>query len=174
METLSLNALTRFAHSRAAWLILMMSAVALELAALFFQYVMELSPCVMCIYQRVAVFGLVFAGLIGVIGHRSRIARFIGLATWAISAIWGLKLAIELVDMQTNPSPFATCSYLPEFPSWLQLHEWLPSVFMPTGMCSDIPWEFMGVTMGQYMIIAFATYLLALVIFLIPALKKSV
>ncbi|GIU45121.1 disulfide bond formation protein B [Shewanella sairae] len=169
-----MNALIGFAHSRAAWLILMFSAVALELAALFFQYVMHLSPCVMCIYQRVAVFGLLFAGLIGVIGHRSRIARGAAVAIWGLSAIWGLKLAIELVDMQTNPSPFATCSYLPEFPSWLQLHEWLPSVFMPTGMCTDIPWEFMGVTMGQYMIIAFAGYLLALLVFIIPALKKSV
>ena len=167
-----MNALIRFSHSRAAWLILMLSAVALELAALFFQHIMKLDPCVMCIYQRVAVFGLVFAGLIGVIGYRSRIARAIAVLVWSISAIWGLKLAIELVDMQMNPSPFATCSYLPEFPSWLQLHEWLPSIFMPTGMCTDIPWEFMGVTMGQWMIVAFSGYLLTLLIFFIPALKK--
>ncbi|MCG9730653.1 disulfide bond formation protein DsbB [Shewanella sp. Isolate13] len=169
-----MNALIRFSHSKAAWLILMMSAIALELAALFFQHVMKLDPCVMCIYQRVAVFGLLFAGIIGVVGYRSRIARAIGVVVWGVSAIWGLKLALELVDMQMNPSPFATCSYLPEFPSWLQLHEWLPSLFMPTGMCTDIPWEFMGVTMGQWMIVAFSGYLLALAIFFIPALKKSV
>lgn len=169
-----MNALIGFAHSRAAWLILMFSAVALELAALFFQHVMKLDPCVMCIYQRVAVFGLLFAGLIGVIGYSNRIARLVGVIVWAVSAIWGLKLALELVDMQMNPSPFATCSYLPEFPSWLQLHEWLPSIFMPTGMCTDIPWEFMGVTMGQWMIVAFSGYLLALAIFFIPALKKSI
>ncbi|WP_086020034.1 disulfide bond formation protein DsbB [Shewanella halifaxensis] len=168
-----MNALTRFAHSKAAWLILMLSAVALELAALFFQHVMKLDPCVMCIYQRVAVFGLIFAGLIGVVGYRYRIARAVGVIIWSVSAAWGLKLALELVDMQMNPSPFATCSYLPEFPTWLQLHEWLPSLFMPTGMCSDIPWEFMGVTMGQWMIVAFGGYLLALAIFFIPALRKS-
>ncbi|MGS0680073.1 disulfide bond formation protein DsbB [Shewanella sp. 125m-7] len=168
-----MNALIRFSHSRAAWLILMLSAVALELAALFFQHIMKLDPCVMCIYQRLAVFGLVFAGLIGVAAHRSVIARALGLLLWGVSAGWGLKLAIELVDMQTNPSPFATCSYLPEFPSWMQLHEWLPSIFMPTGMCTDIPWELMGVTMGQWMIVAFSGYLLALAIFFIPALKKT-
>ncbi|MGS0674637.1 disulfide bond formation protein DsbB [Shewanella sp. 125m-1] len=169
-----MNALIRFSHSRTAWLTLMLSAVALELAALFFQHVMKLDPCVMCIYQRVAVFGVVFAGLIGTIGHRSRIARALGVIVWGVSAAWGLKLALELVDMQMNPSPFATCSYLPEFPTWLPLHEWLPAIFLPTGMCTDIPWEFMGVTMGQWMIVAFSCYLLALLIFIIPSLKKSI
>ncbi|MCL1048114.1 disulfide bond formation protein DsbB [Shewanella abyssi] len=166
-----MNALTRFAQSRAAWLTLTATAVMLELAALFFQYVMKLDPCVMCIYQRLAIFGILFAAVIGLAGYQSRIARLAALIIWGVSAAWGLKLALELVDMQTNPSPFATCSFLPEFPTWMPLHEWFPSVFMPTGMCSDIPWEMMGVTMGQWMIVAFSVYLVALLICFVPALR---
>ncbi|QLE85775.1 disulfide bond formation protein DsbB [Shewanella sp. Scap07] len=168
-----MSALTRFAQSRTAWLILFLSALGLEACALFFQYVMLLDPCVMCIYQRVALMGILAAGLIGVIGHSNRFARFIAVLAWGASAGWGLKVAVDLVDMQTNPSPFSTCSFLPEFPSWMPLHEWLPSVFMPAGMCSDIPWEMFGVTMGQWMILAFSVYLLALLVFIIPALAKT-
>ena len=40
---------------------------ALEGSALYFQYGMDLQPCVMCIYERVALFGIAFAGLIGLI-----------------------------------------------------------------------------------------------------------
>jgi disulfide bond formation protein DsbB len=173
METLPLNALTRFAQSRAAWLTLGATALSLELTALFFQHVMKLDPCVMCVYQRLAIFGILLAAIIGFAGYQSRIARLTAMSIWAVSAAWGLKLALELVDMQTNPSPFATCSFLPEFPTWMPLHEWLPSVFMPTGMCTDIPWQMMGVTMGQWMIVAFSVYLIALVIFFVPALRSK-
>ncbi|MCL2918816.1 disulfide bond formation protein DsbB [Shewanella litorisediminis] len=168
-----MQSLISFAHSRLSWGILALSALALESAALYFQHIMKLDPCVMCIYQRVAVFGLLAAGLIGLVAPANRLVRTIGALLWGISAAWGLKLALELVDMQNNPNPFSTCSFLPEFPTWLQLHEWLPSVFMPTGMCSDIPWQFAGVTMGEWMIVAFAVYLLAWAAFIVPVLKKS-
>ena len=168
-----MNPVTQFAQSRLSWLILAGTALALELCALFFQYVMNLDPCVMCIYQRLAIFGILAAGLIGIAGHKYRLVRLLAIIGWTTSAVWGLKLALELVDMQTNPSPFSTCSFLPEFPHWMPLHEWIPSVFMPTGMCSDIPWEMFGVTMGQWMIGAFSAYLIALAVFAIPALAKT-
>lgn len=170
----SLKSFTQFAQSRSSWLILAGTALTLECAALFFQHIMKLDPCVMCIYQRLAVFGLLAAGLIGLIAPQNRAVRSLGLIIWGASASWGLKLALELVDMQSNPSPFSTCSFLPEFPNWMPLHEWAPSIFLPTGMCTDIPWEFMGVTMGQWMIVAFSLYLAALLIFIQPVLSKSI
>jgi disulfide bond formation protein DsbB len=168
-----MSSLISFAHSRLSWAILALSALSLELVALYFQYGMKLDPCVMCIYQRLAVFGLLGAGVLGLIAPASRIMRLLGGLLWGVSSVWGLKLALELVDMQNNPNPFSTCSFLPEFPSWMPLHEWLPDVFMPTGMCTDIPWQFAGVTMGEWMIVAFSVYLLALLVFLVPIFKKS-
>lgn len=168
-----MSALTHFAQSRTAWSVLLASALALELCALFFQYVMKLDPCVMCIYQRLAVLGLLIAGLIGVIGCRLRLLRFVAVLFWGVSATWGLQLALELVEMQTNPNPFSTCSFLPEFPAWMPLHEWLPSVFMPTGMCTDTPWELFSITMPQWMVVAFSGYLIALILFMIPALAPT-
>lgn len=168
-----LTALTRFAHSRYSWLALSGVAAALEAAALYFQYVMELDPCVMCIYIRLAVLGIFAAGLLGAIAPKFLLSRFIGAALWVVSATWGLKIALALVDMQTNPSPFATCSFLPEFPAWMPLHEWLPAVFMPTGMCTDSPWSYLGVTMAEWMVVAFASFLVIWLIFLVPFFSSS-
>lgn len=116
MESLILNQVTQFAQSRLAWLILAGTALGLELCALFFQYVMKLDPCVMCVYQRIAIFGILAAGLMGVLGHKNRVMRLLAIIAWGGSAAWGLKLALELVDMQTNPSPFSTCAFYPNFP----------------------------------------------------------
>ncbi len=168
-----MNSLIRFSHSRASWLLLFLSSTLLEAAALFFQYGMDLAPCVMCIYIRVAVLGLMFAGLIGLISPQRLLVRLLAGALWAASSIWGLLKAAELVDIQTNPSPFATCAFLPDFPKSLPLHEWIPSVFMPTGMCTDTPWELMGITMASWMLVAFSGYIAALILFLFPMLSKK-
>ncbi len=168
-----MTAFTRFTHSRLSWSILTSTALALEAAALYFQYVMKLDPCVMCIYQRLAVFGIFAAGLFGMSAPRYLIVRILATIGWAVSATWGLKLALALVEMQSNPSPFATCSFLPNFPSWMPLHEWFPAFMLPTGMCSDIPWQFMDVTMAQWMVVAFSGYLVALLLFIVPILTGS-
>ena len=113
------------------------------------------------------------AGLVGMTVPKYRIVRILGALGWAISATWGLKLALALVDMQNNPSPFSTCSFLPEFPAWMPLHEWFPAIMMPTGMCTDVPWQFMGVTMAEWMVVAFSGYLVMLLLFIVPILSGS-
>lgn len=168
-----MTAFTRFAHSRLAWFILTCSAISLEAAALYFQYVLKLDPCVMCIYQRLAVFGIIVAGVVGIIAPKYCIVRIIATLFWALSATWGLKLALALVDMQTNPSPFSSCSFLPEFPAWMPLHEWFPAIMMPTGMCTDLPWSFMHLTMAEWMVVVFSAYLVSLLLFIVPILSCS-
>ncbi len=45
---------------------------ALEMVALWFQHVMLLKPCVLCIYERCALFGVMGAGLVGAIAPKKR------------------------------------------------------------------------------------------------------
>ncbi len=171
---LQLKNLIAFSQTRLAWLILALGALALEGCALFFQYVMHLDPCVMCVYQRLAMFGLLAAGLIGLANPKSRMLRTFGVVVWGLSASWGLKIAIELVQIERNPSPFATCSFLPEFPSWMPLHEWLPSIFQPTGLCGEIQWRFLGVSMAEWMIVVFIMFLAAFALFFQASVSKNV
>ncbi|WP_076537737.1 disulfide bond formation protein DsbB [Shewanella sp. UCD-KL21] len=168
-----MNRLQSFTRSRSAWLILLMSAIALEAAALFFQYVMHLAPCVMCIYVRVAVLGLIIAAMVGLIAPKFWLTRILAIGAWGVSAAWGLKLSLELNKLQADPSPFSTCSFFPEFPTWMPLDKWLPAVFSPTGMCSDSPWTFLSVSMAQWMVVTFMVYLVVLAVMIIPAVKPA-
>jgi disulfide bond formation protein DsbB len=102
--------------------------------------------------------GIIVAGLTGAIAPQYLIVRLMAFGLWAVNAIWGLLLAIEHTDYQMNPSPFATCDFFPNFPSWAPLHEWLPWLFNPTGDCSDIVWQFFGYSMPQWLIVSFAVY----------------
>jgi disulfide bond formation protein DsbB len=167
------STLKNLSKKRGPWLLLAASALVLELCALFFQYVLKLDPCVMCVYERITMFGIIFTGLLGASAPHNIIVRLSAFLCWAISAVWGLLLAIEHTNYQINPSPFATCDFLPNFPSWAPLHEWLPWLLYPTGECSDIVWRFLGYSMPQWLIVSFAIYCAIFVFVAVTALLPT-
>ena len=155
---LLLKKLSSLSTDKRPWGLLFVSVLSLEMAALYFQHVMDLRPCIMCIYQRTALFGVMFAAIPAMLVNNV-ITRLVGYVGWGISAVWGLLIAIEHVDIQTAANPFfATCEFEPNFPSWAPLHEWFPTIFGATGDCGDINWSFMDISMPQWMIVIFAIY----------------
>lgn len=152
---------------RRAWLLFALTALGLEATALWFQYAMGLDPCVKCVYERVAVLGLVAAGVLGALYPRALLLRIAAYLLWLISAAWGLRLALQHVGIQDDPSTAFSCSFAAEFPTWAKLDEWLPAVFLPTGYCDDIQWQWLSLTMAQWMVVVFALYLIALAVVLV-------
>ena len=154
-------------QSRTAWGILLGSTLFFELCGMVFQHVMGLQPCVMCIYQRVAILGIMAGALIGFINPRNWILRWTGLLIWAYSSIEGLRLALRHTDLQLNPSPFNTCDLFVTFPQWLPLDRWMPWFFNATGDCAELQWQFLSWTMPQWLIVSFGIY--AIISFIIIA-----
>jgi len=154
--------LSNLAINSKPWLLLALSALGLELCALFFQYVMNLAPCIMCVYQRVAIFAIALAGLIGFAGYNYLITRVFAFSLWGTGAIWGSIIALEHVEIQENAgSLFFSCDFFPNFPTWAPLHEWIPFLFEATGDCGDINWQFLGYSMPQWMVVVYGVYTLA-------------
>lgn len=167
-----LRYLNQCSRGRGAWLLLALTALALELTALWFQHVMGLKPCVMCIYERNALFGVMGAGLIGAIAPKTPL-RLVALALWLYSAWQGLRLSYEHTMIQLHPNPFTTCDFAAHFPSGLPLDKWLPSVFLASGDCADRSWTFLTFSMPQWMIVVFAAYLLVALLVLIAQPFKA-
>ena len=167
----NLSTISQLTTKRAPWLLLATSALALELTALFFQYVMDLAPCIMCVYQRLAILAIVIAGIIGTFGHDYILARITAFSLWGTGAIWGGLIAIEHIDMQSSSgSLFFSCEFIPNFPSWAPLHEWIPFLFEATGDCGEISWQFLGFSMPQWMLVVYGAYSLAFVLVLLNRL----
>ncbi|MEW6990963.1 disulfide bond formation protein DsbB [Colwelliaceae bacterium 6441] len=160
--------------NKKAWQLLALSALGLEFSALFFQYVLELKPCIMCIYQRVAIWAIFFAGLVGSFTHQYVLGRIAAYALWGTGAIWGLLIALEHVEMQSATMSFLfSCEFVPNFPSWAPLHEWLPALFAATGDCGDINWQFLGYSMPQWMIVVYGIYTVAFSVILLGRLQHQ-
>jgi len=151
--------LNKMTTSQKPWLLLAASALCLELSALYFQYILDLAPCIMCVYQRLAILAIFSAGVIGALGHTNIFARTMAYSLWGTGAIWGLLIAVEHVEMQENSgSLFFSCEFIPNFPTWAPLHEWIPFLFEATGDCGEISWQFFNYSMPQWMIIVYALF----------------
>lgn len=135
------------------------TAFALELTALWFQHGLGLHPCVMCIYERCALFGVMGAGLLGAIAPKSPL-RYAAIALWLYSAGKGLQLSWEHTMVQLHPSPFAICDFAAYFPEWLPLGKWLPQIFVASGDCAERQWSFLSLEMPQWLVGIFAAYVI--------------
>jgi disulfide bond formation protein DsbB len=166
-----LQYLNRHSKGRGAWLLMALTAFLLELVALYFQHVMHLKPCVMCIYQRCALFGIMGAGLVGAIAPQSKL-RYPAILLWIYSAARGVDLAWQHTQLQLHPSPFATCDFAVSFPGWLPLDKWLPSVFVASGDCAEKQWQFLSLQMPQWLVVIFTVFLAIGVLVLIAQCVK--
>ncbi|TMX32643.1 disulfide bond formation protein DsbB [Vibrio sp. Hep-1b-8] len=169
-----LSSIKTFSQRRLSWLLLLLFVVFFEACALFFQHVMMLSPCVMCIYERVAMLGIGGAALVGLIAPNNPVIRWLGLATWGASSYKGLTLALQHVDYQFNPSPFATCDLFVTFPDWAPLNKWVPWMFEAYGDCSKVVWQFLTLSMPQWLVVIFAANLVALAVVVVAQLAKNI
>jgi disulfide bond formation protein DsbB len=165
-----LNLFSAWAESKSAWLSLFMSSALLIVTALYFQHIMDLQPCIKCIYQRTAVFGILVSSLMPLIWQHS-LTRLLGFIGWGVASIWGFLIAHEHVDMLFAANPFfVVCDIIPNFPAFMPLHEWLPAVFGATGDCSENSWQFLDMGMAQWMRIIFGIYAVTWLLMLISRL----
>ena len=158
-------------NNRLTWVIMLCTTLFLEGCALFFQYVMELEPCEMCVYQRLAVMLLSVTSLWMLIAPANPFVRLTGYGLWIVSGLYGLKTAMAQTGAyDTFGTPVQSCNFLPTFPFGVPLHDWLPAWFMPTGFCGADKWAFLGMNMAEWMVIVFAIYLVAAAVCVISSL----
>ncbi|OCG26059.1 disulfide bond formation protein B [Gilliamella sp. wkB108] len=168
-----LSLLNQYSKGRGAWFLLFLSTVIFESIALYFQHVLNLAPCTLCIYQRCAIYGILLASIIGLISPRNLVIRLIAIFVWLFSALKGFNLSTFHAHLQFEPNLTDTCSINVNFPSWLPLDSWFPSMFKAYGSCSDKIWTFLTIEMSQWMIIIFSCYLIVGLAVLISQLFSS-
>lgn len=87
----------------------------------------------------------------------SRPIRWLSLLGWFTSALAGAYSAYYHSWIQAAVNPlFAPCQPHPDFPGWAPLHHWLPQIFDAGGMCGEVDWHWLGLSMPQWLFIIFS------------------
>lgn len=149
-------------NNRKFWSLMLLSSVVLISIAYYFQQVVGLKPCFLCIVQRMAVMAIGLGSLIMLINPEKLITRILGNLIYILASLTGLSAALRQMYMQRfpDPDPYASCG--PGFEYVLEnssIVEALPKLLTATGSCSEVDWSFLGLSMAELMIPVFAIYL---------------
>jgi len=150
---------------RLSFLLIAWSCGALIATALYFQHVMGLDPCYLCIVQRVFVLAVGVITFVAFIHNPGALGRRIYAFSAALAALVGSGFSLRQLWLQNLPEELVpTCGppaeYLFEkFP----VDKWLPMLLQGSGDCARVDWTFLGVSIAGWMLFCF--WLLALFAF---------
>lgn len=146
-----------FAHTLSLrpwpWALLALLGLVLETCGLYFQYGLNMPPCINCVYERAVYFyGFILPGLLGTFLYFSPAARVLCLVIMAVSAVSGIYIAADhLMDYYGTGG---ACALRAEF-FLIPLDRLLPQVFMPAGSCGPLDWSFLGLSMPVWVMISY-------------------
>ena len=124
--------------------------------ALFAQYFLNLEPCPLCIFQRVAVIsmGIIFL-VCSLLEPKSSLAKIISSTLFITSGSFGVAVASRHVWLQNLPSDQVPgCGPGLDFMmSTFPINEVFEMVFNGSGECATIDWSFLSLSMPAWVII---------------------
>ena len=131
--------------------------VALTAIALYFQYVMGLEPCPLCILQRVFVIGLGLVMLAGACHDPKGVGRRIYGGVITLIGVFGVGVAGRHVWLQNlPPDQVPECGPgLDYLLSVFPLREALEIIFKGSGECAQVQWTFLRLTIPGWTLVIF-------------------
>ena len=120
--------------------------------AYYTQFSLELEPCPLCIFQRVALIAVAVVFLVAALHNPGVIgARVYGVLVFVAAAVGGVVSGRHVYLQNLPPDQVPECGpgldyMLDVFP----LGEALSIVFTGSGECAEVSWQFLGLTMPTW------------------------
>lgn len=144
--------------ARAWFASLAVGSVGLVAVGLQMQALLRLSPCPLCIFQRVLYLAI---GAVALLGVLLPAVRFVWGGLITLTGLGGLAVAAYQSWMQAFPQLATECGYtdpnaIERLVDWLGM-QW-PSLFLATGFCTSRDWVFLGMSMANWSVFVFAGF----------------
>jgi len=134
--------------------------------ALYSQYGLELEPCPLCVFQRVAVITLGLFFLMAAIHNPGRVGAYVYAGLMGLTAAAGGAVAARHLWLQNLP-PEKVPACGPDLNFMLEafpLADVLQMVLSGSGECAEISWSLMGLSMPGWVLIALTSLGLAAIV----------
>lgn len=132
------------------------ACAALLAYAYYAQFVLHLEPCPLCIFQRVGVFAIGIAFLIAAAHEPVGWGRRVYASLLALSALGTVGVALRHLYIQHLPEgSVPACGASLDFMlKVFSLSEVLVKVLTGSGECAKVTWQFLGLAMPAWVLIA--------------------
>lgn len=147
-----LNKLITASQCAKYWVMLVVLGLSLEGVALYFQYVLNEWPCVLCIHVRIWVLGFTLVALLTAFVEKTWVVCSVAHGLIALMMIGMFERSWILLGVERG-TIFAECSMDSGLPSWFALDKWFPWLFEIKTTCGYTPELLLGVTMAEALLV---------------------
>jgi disulfide bond formation protein DsbB len=166
-----LDTLATIGKSSLYWLALALIGLLSEAVALFYQYVLEDMPCVMCIQVRLWVMALIIVALLVLLLRRLRFMPVVGHLLTVVIAAGLLERSYQLLGTERG-FVIGGCDFDLGLPAWLTPDQWFPAMFQVQTSCGYTPELLFGITMAGVLIVSSAIFVLLSVAMTVAAIAR--
>ena len=166
-----LDRLANIGKNSLYWLALVLIGLSFEAVALFYQYVLEEMPCVMCIQVRLWVMALIMVALLVLLLRRLWFMRLVGHLLTVVIAAGLLERSYQLLGTERG-FVFGDCGFALGLPDWFTPDVWFPALFEVQTTCGYTPELLFGITMAEALIVTSAVFVLVSLTMTVAALAR--
>ena len=151
-------------QSRLYWSGLILLGLALEAAALYYQYVLDEWPCVICIHIRIWIFGFILVAIVALFCVQSRTAMRVLHGLNLVMMLGFLERSYQVLAVERG-WVFGDCDMELGMPAWFALDKWFPAIFEVKTSCGYTPYILFQISMAEILLVlsALLTLLVAAV-----------
>lgn len=165
--------LRSMSHSHWYWSAYIVAVLFLLAAALYFQFVREELPCLMCIQVRLLVSLLVIVALAGLFSRHNRVVNSIAHLSVVMIAAGLTERSYQLLGTERG-FVFGDCGFDLGLPGWFAIEDWLPWLYRVETSCGYTPEIIFGITIAEsLMVLSVLLLLLSSCIFLASLVRPQ-
>lgn len=164
-----MNRIKNLGEHNLYWITLILVGLSMEIAALYYQYVLDEWPCVLCIHIRIWILGFIAVAIL---------ALFIKSFKPAVPALHILNSLMMAGFVERSWQTlavergwvFGNCDMDAGLPPWFQLDQWFPAIFEVKTACGYTPFILFDISMAETLMVASALLLCMSLVFLVASL----
>lgn len=142
-------------------------------ASFYFEYVVKLTPCLLCVIQRFLVFSLLFFSFIILYKSYIRVKAVYCYIFSIFISLLGVLLALRHIWLQKSTAFLVNASCLPDISYMIKIMP-LPEVLLQLVLhggvgCSEVKWTLLGFSMPEWLL---ACYVLLIISYSIGLAMK--
>ena len=165
--------LRNMSHSHWYWSAYIVAVLILLTAALYFQFVREELPCLMCIQVRLLVSLLVIVAFAGLFSRHNRAINSIAHLSVVMIAAGLTERSYQLLGTERG-FVFGDCGFDLGLPGWFAIEDWLPWLYRVETSCGYTPEIIFGITIAEsLMVLSVLLLLLSSCIFLASLMRPQ-
>lgn len=147
-----IDQLIKTSHSRWYWLLYILGSLSLIATALYFQFVRELPPCLLCIQVRLLFSLLIIVAVVGLLSLNNRAVNTIAHMSVVLIAVSLVERSYQLLGTERG-FVFSDCGFNLGLPAWFAIDDWLPWLYRVETTCGYTPELLFGITMAEALMV---------------------